>query len=85
MAIITITIDDAHIAQIIDAYAAHFQYKELLPVGPSIVPTVPNPETKIAFAKRMMVAQIRQIVLNHKVQLAEKQASTDAAALIINA
>jgi len=60
MATISITIPDAAMPRIIAAYCALFGYQAVLEDG------TPNPETKAAFTKRMVIRHVRGIVTSYE-------------------
>lgn len=70
MAQITITIPDAAIPRINDAFAAEFSYRATLPDG------TPNPQTKGQFTKERVIAYIKAIVTHYEGSAAA-QASRD--------
>lgn len=58
MANITLTIPDAQLARVIDGICLYYNYAAtILTVGGGS--SVPNPETKAQFAKRMLIEQTK--------------------------
>lgn len=72
MAQITIDIPAGVTPRVIDAIAARYGYQ-------ATVNGVANPETKGAFAKRMVVKWVKDIVREHEAALAQTSAFTTAA------
>jgi hypothetical protein len=66
MANITITIPDANLPRIIDGFAVRYDYTRNLLVG----------ETKAQFAKRMLIAMIKQSVIDSEADAARRTASS---------
>lgn len=58
MATFTLTIPDAKLQDLIDAYGD--DYQAMLPGGGA------NPETRIQYSKRKLLEHIKQPVINHK-------------------
>jgi hypothetical protein len=67
MAEISITIDDAHLARAVDAFAHYFGYTDMIG-NPAFVPggeeprTIPNPLTRGQFMKAQVARFIRETV-----------------------
>ena len=73
MPIISFTLSPAAIAEFIDAMCFLYQY-------PAMVGDEPNPETRATFARRMLVAHMKERVNEYRIQravLAAKGADAD--------
>jgi hypothetical protein len=76
MAIISITIPDAALNRVITAICAQNNYQDII-LGPAFT-EIPNPETKAAFAKRMIINVVKDQVKSYEV----RQAGLTAAATV---
>jgi hypothetical protein len=87
MAQIAITIPDNKMQAVLDAFAVRFGYEaqifnpafdQDLPEDPQTNPlTIPNPENKAQFAKRMLITQIRKIYNQGKMREFDLQIKDD--------
>jgi hypothetical protein len=77
MAQFPINIPDALVPRARDAICAAYQYQEQvenpnfdrnLPPGPGNQPLIPNPETKLAFARRMLPVYVRGLIQAHEIR-----------------
>jgi len=75
---ITITIPDNITNRVINGFAKRYNYSPTLDNGD------PNPETKVQFAKRMLIAYIKQAVTEAEVQDASNTAATSASQSVEN-
>lgn len=80
MAEFTITIPDAILDRVIDGYGYHHGYPdEVRSVDEDGQDTkIPNPESKIVFARRLLERHIKRAVASYEARLAEEQAREDA-------
>lgn len=60
MANIQLTVPDAAIARIRDAFCAEFNYQATLEDG------TPNPQNKTEFTRQQIIAYVRQVVKNNE-------------------
>lgn len=73
MATLSITIPDAVYPAVLDALAGHYGYAAT--VGD---PPAPNPETKVAFVRRMVAGHIKHLVQEYRTTQAARQAAATA-------
>lgn len=88
MATLSFTIPDEHLAGVVEAFAVKFGYQAQIqdPAVTDGISTIPNPQTKAAFAKEKMVQHIRFIYIKYKadvdaeaaIQTAKDAATADA-------
>jgi hypothetical protein len=82
MANITISIPDAAMQRVEDAFVAQYNYQEVIPehLGENgePIPSAPNPETKQQFVKRRLKDHVKDTVALHEGTMASVNAS-DAA------
>lgn len=74
MATISITIPDAALARVIDAFANQYNYSAYLDEEE----TIPNPETAAQFAKRMIAEYAKNVLVAHEANAAADTARLDA-------
>lgn len=80
MASITLTIPDSEAARVLDGFAAYHRYEATVdnpdydPKAEGSSPTIPNPETKIQFAKKMIIEFIKGSVAAEEEKAALKVA-----------
>jgi hypothetical protein len=67
MTIITINIPENALQRVIDAYCIQFEYHPTIKVDGI---QQPNPETRAAFTRRMVIEQIKIVVFHHEHNLA---------------
>lgn len=85
MAVISLTIPNDKIDRITTAFCAEYGYQETItnPDGT----TSPNPETKAAFTKRMVIQHVRQVTSNFEANIAagtaRKTVETDVSGINI--
>ena len=82
---ITITIPEEYKQQIIDGFVYHHGYEDMI-IDPEDPPNlIPNPESKLAFSKRMFRGYVKRCVVNYElrgaVESARQQALIDLADL----
>lgn len=58
MAVISVTIADTDLPRVVNGVSAYFNYQPLLPDITGLL-TIPNPETKNQFARRMLVTSVK--------------------------
>ena len=73
MAQITISINDNDVSRVLDAFETKFGYQSQVPDGDGN--PIPNPESRVQFAKRMLAVEIKRIVKRE-----EARAAADIAA-----
>lgn len=74
----SLTVPDADRSRVLDAFAVRYGYQNDIPDGSG--GTMPNPETRGQFAKRMVSDYIRQVVREAEVDGASRAAAAAAAA-----
>ena len=83
MAKITFNVPDNQLNTVMDALAYFYGYqsevKKDLTDGSGGITTIPNPETKKAFVRRMIAEEIKYKVRQAKSEIAAIQASNEAA------
>lgn len=74
MATITLTIPDSIITRVITGLCGYYRYPETVsdPANPDV--TIPNPETRSAFAQRMVLWRVKRDVLRWEAEQAHKEA-----------
>jgi hypothetical protein len=72
LANLTITVPDALVPRITEAFKAQYDYKATLPDGTA------NPETEALFMKRMILEYVKQITVAHEAVGAAETARTNA-------
>ncbi len=79
MAQISVTIPDAALPRVLDAFASSYQYKATVPdpANPSL--TIPNPQTKAQFARSRLISYMQDIVRAHEANAAAETARVQAA------
>ena len=65
------------VSRIVDAICAEYGYQANIPAPQNPGQTIPNPETKQAFAKRMIGTVIRNIVANQDLATARQAAEAN--------
>ena len=78
MANFTITVPDAMVSRIRDAYANRYTYQELVPDPANPGTMIPNPETLNAFTTRMIRNQMKEVLALYEAQLARDAAADKA-------
>lgn len=83
MAIISFTIPDEHMTDLVEAFATRFHYPETVQDPNSAEPSeIPNPQTKAQFAKEQVLNHIklvyRQYKENQEAEAARAIASAEA-------
>lgn len=80
MAQIIIDIPAGVTTRVLNAIAVKYGYQETLPAGtPEEPTTIPNPETKAQFAKRMVIKHVKDIVREYEASQAQTAAFNSAA------
>lgn len=82
MATMTITIPDAQLNRVRDAFAAAYGYSATVPDPANPGQTIPNPENKTQFTQRMVRKYMHEVVKGYE---ATKDAETARQAAIIKA
>lgn len=79
MATISITIADAQLTRVVNSFTDSFGYAPMVPDGLTPPGSMPNPETRNQFAKRMVAQWVKQRVSDHESLLAAETARATAA------
>ena len=74
MSVITLNIPDAALPRIISAFVKVYNYQEFIKVNGV---KTPNPETKVQFTRRMVIAFIKGVVKEEETRLAAANVVTD--------
>jgi hypothetical protein len=77
---ITLAVPAAQVARVEAAFAFQYGYQATLPDEANPGQSLPNPETKSQFVKRMMAEHLRSVVKAYEVGLAQQQAGATAGA-----
>lgn len=80
MATLVITVPDAQVQRVLDAFAATYSYSATIPDPANEGQTLPNPETKTQFCRRMLRRYIVDVVKAYESTSAAEAARTTAAA-----
>lgn len=86
MASITLTINDAFATRVLDGFCGHHGYQATIPGPPDISgnpTTIPNPETKMQFMKRLLYAMIKRDVASYESDVARAAAAAAAGTDIV--
>lgn len=87
MADLVFTIPDQYVADVLDAFADKYEYREEIEVDdpdsdmPGMYITVPNPQTKAQFAKQVILNHIKTVYVQYKEKI-DTQAAVDAVTVI---
>lgn len=78
MATITISIPDAAVTRVTDAFTKQFAYQDTIPDPNNPGATIPNPETKAQFVQRMIRNYIKEVVASYEARVAGDTAAQQA-------
>jgi hypothetical protein len=78
MANITISVPDAAMPRVVDAFTKQYNYQDTIPDPANIGQTLPNPETKAQFTQRMIRTHIKDTVAMYEGMAANQTAAQKA-------
>lgn len=79
MAQLTITVPDAQLQRVLDAFKAQYSYQATVPGPTPEDPPVPNPETVAQFVRRRLRVYVMDVVRAHESLKAAETARAAAA------
>jgi len=60
--VLTFTIPESRVAELVDVFGADYQDTIVNPEDPDSLEMLPNPQSKEAFARQVLVANIKQLI-----------------------
>ena len=74
---LTLTIPDAQATRVLNGFCAHHGYAETVAGPPDVdgkPTTIPNPETRLAFAKKVLYRIIKRDIVEYEANQAQREA-----------